>query len=76
MLKTYFNNYGNENPEIIETNARFKKYMDKYYIYKKHFKEKEKHKVNSKSQNVIDKLIIKYIQKGYKIPNLEKIFII
>ena len=72
MLKTYFNNYGNENPEIIETNARFKKYMDKYYIYKKHFKEKEKHKVNSKSQNVIDKLIIKYIQKGYKIPNLEK----
>ena len=61
-----------KNHEIIEINSRFKKYMDKYYTYKKYFKEKDKHKIKKKSKSAINILIDDYIKKGYKIPNLEK----
>ena len=60
----------NKNNEIIEINARFKKYMDKYYDYKKFFEEKDKHKIKKKSKSTIDLIVDNYIQKGYKIPNL------
>ena len=62
----------NKNSEIIETNSRFRKYMDKYYEYKKYFKEKDKHKLKKKSKSTIDLVIDNYLKKGYKIPNLEK----
>ena len=61
----------NKNQEIIETNSRFKKYMDKYTTYKKYLKEKDKHKIKRKSKSAIDLLIDTYIKKGYKKPNLE-----
>ena len=60
-----------KNQEIIETNSRFKKYMDKYTTYKKYFKEKDKHKIKRKSKSAIDLLIDTYIKRGYKKPNLE-----
>ena len=60
-----------KNQEIIETNSRFKKYMDKYTTYKKYLKEKDKHKIKRKSKSAIDLLIDTYIKKGYKKPNLE-----
>ena len=62
----------NKNSEIIEMNSLFKKYMDKYYDYKKYFKEKDKHKIKKKSKSTIDLIVDNYIKKGYKIPNLEK----
>ena len=61
-----------KNTDIIENNSRFKEYMDKYYEYKKFFKEKEKHKTKKKKKGTIDLLIDNYIKKGYKLPNLEK----
>ena len=60
-----------KNQEIIETNSRFKKYMDKYTTYKKYLKEKDKHKIKRKSKSAIDLLIDNYIKRGYKKPNLE-----
>ena len=60
-----------KNQEIIETNSRFKKYMDKYHTYKKYLKEKDKHKIKRKSKSAIDLLIDNYIKRGYKKPNLE-----
>ena len=60
-----------KNQEIIETNSRFKKYMDKYTTYKKYLTEKDKHKIKRKSKSAIDLLIDTYIKKGYKKPNLE-----
>ena len=62
----------NKNSEIVEENSRFKNYMDKYYEYKKYFKEKEKHKIKKKKKGTIDLIVDNYIKKGYKIPNLEK----
>ena len=62
----------NKNIEIIETNSRFKKYMDKYYTYKKYIKAKEKHKIKKRAKSNIDILLNTYIKKGYKRPNLEK----
>ena len=61
-----------KNPEITETNSRFKKYMDKYNKYKKYFKEKDKHKIQKKSKSTINILTDTYINKGYKIPNFQK----
>ena len=61
-----------KNSDIIENNSRFKEYMDKYYEYKKFFKEKEKHKTKKKKKGTIELLIDNYIKKGYKLPNLEK----
>ena len=60
-----------KNLEIIETNSRFKKYMDKYYEYKKYFNEKDKHKIKKKTKSTIDLIVDSYIKKGYKIPNLQ-----
>ena len=78
-IKSMFKNFNkkklsqkNKNSEIIETNSLFKNYMDKYYTYKQYFAKKGKHKIKKKSKSSIDMIVDTYIQKGYKIPNLQK----
>ena len=75
MLKLYNKKLEEQkykNSEIIETNTRFKNYMDKYNEYKKYYQERDKHKIQKKSKSTINILTDTYINKGYKIPNLQK----
>ena len=78
-IKSHIKNFNITNPskkyknlETIETNSRFKKYMDKYYAYKQYIKEKDKHNIKKRTKSTIDLLVDNYIQRGYKKPNLQK----
>ena len=76
-IKNLFHSYDKINSNIKKGNIKiskenkiFQEHMNKYQIYKKFIENSNKHKNNAKKISQIDNLVLEYLKKGYKVPNI------
>ena len=76
-IKNLFHSYEKTNSiikmnniEISKENKVFQEHMNKYHIYKKFIEKSNQHKSNIKKSSHIENLILQYLKKGYKAPNI------
>ena len=76
-IKNLFHSYDKTNSnikmnniEISKENKVFQEHMDKYHTYKNFIENSNKHKNNIKQSSHIDNLVLEYLKKGYRVPNI------
>ena len=76
-IKNLFHSYDKTNSnikknniEISKENKVFQEHMDKYHTYKNFIENSNKHKNNTKQSSHIDNLVLEYLKKGYRVPNI------
>ena len=76
-IKNLFHSYDKTNSnikknniEISKENKVFQEHMDKFHTYKNFIENSNKHKNNTKKTSHIENLILEYLKKGYRVPNI------
>ena len=76
-IKNLFHSYDKTNSkikknniEISKENKIFQEHMDKYHTYKNFIENSNKHKNNTKKSSQIENLVLEYLKKGYRVPNI------
>lgn len=76
-IKNLFHSYDKTNSnikknniEVSKENKVFQEHMDKFHTYKNFIENSNKHKNNTKKTSHIENLIIEYLKKGYRVPNI------